>query len=77
MIKGESVVTMMMIGGHCNSRDHAIMKIGHVLGLSVEQVERIVESNAFTAVDLEKLCDLCGYVVALVPKEAFASVPLA
>ena len=77
MIKGEAVINMMLFGGHCNTRNHAIMKIGHVLGLSDEQVERLVEKNAFTSVDLEKLCDLCGYVVALVPKEAFASVPLA
>ena len=76
MIRGETVINMMMVGAHCNNREHAILKIGHILKLTPDQVERLVEKNAFTAPDLEKLCDICGYVVALVPKGAFSSVPL-
>ena len=75
MIKGESLVTMMMVS-YCISREHSVKKIAHELKLSTEQVERLVEKNAFTQEDVQTLCDICGYVVALVPKSAFGSVPL-
>lgn len=76
MIKGESIVTMMLMTG-CNNRDHAINMIAHEIGKTTLQVERLIETDAFTPDEIEKLCDKCGYVVALVPKSAFKQVPIA
>ena len=75
MIKGESIVAMLLMAG-CSNRNYAINKIAHEIGKAPLQVERLIETDAFTPDEIEKLCDVCGYVVALVPKSAFKQVPI-
>ena len=76
MIKGEAIVQMVMFGCYCTSRHHAILKIGHELKLSEDQVNRLIDTNGFKDEEIQKLCDLSGYVVTLMPKESFRSVPI-
>lgn len=76
MIKGEAVVQMVMFGCYCNSRHHAIREIGRKLNLSEDQVNRLIDTNGFKDEEIQKLCDLSGYVVSLIPKESFRSVPI-
>lgn len=71
MIKcGEAVMKMAIRHGYAagvNNSDRVVKEVSTLLGMSVQQVERLINTNGFSAAEMEKICNFYGYTIAYIP----------
>ena len=71
MIKcGEAVMKMAIRHGYStgvNNTDRAVKEVSTLLNMSVQQVERLINTNGFSAEEMERICNFYGYSIAYIP----------